>query len=118
MRWPTAAQWFAVLIGLFLGVRAVTTLLAGASFALPGDGWRAVFQLTVACALAVAAWRTSLTRRIVLGVGLAYVLVTALGDPGHSVLGVMPVDFRDKFIHPLIAVLAFIALAIPRLRKR
>jgi hypothetical protein len=34
------------------------------------------------------------------------------------VLGVMPVDSRDKIVHPLIAVLAFIALAIPRLRRR
>jgi hypothetical protein len=34
------------------------------------------------------------------------------------VLGIIPVDARDKVVHPLIAVLAVVALAIPRLRRR
>ena len=118
MRWLTAAQTFALLIGLFLAVRAVSTLAAGASFDLPGDGWRAAFQLIVAGALAFALARPAWTERIVLGVGMAYVALTVLGNWGNSVLGVIPVDSRDKLVHPLIAVLAAVALLIPRLRGR
>jgi hypothetical protein len=116
MRWLTAAQWYAVAAGLFLAVRSLTTLLASPSFALPGDGERGVFQLVIACALGAAVVRASLTGRIVLAVGLIYVVVTVLGDPGHSVLGIFPVDGRDKIVHPLLAVLAFVTLAIPRWR--
>jgi hypothetical protein len=118
MRWLTAAQTFALLIGLFLAVRAVTTLAGGASFGLPGDGWRAAFQLIVAGALAFALARPAWTERIVLGVAVAYFALTVLGDWGNSVLGVIPVDSRDKLVHPLIAVLAIVALLIPRLRRR
>jgi hypothetical protein len=118
MRWLTAAQTFALLIGLFLAVRAITTLVAGASFALPGDGWRAAFQLLVALALGLALVRREWTKPIVVGVGVAYLVLTVLGDPGHSVLGVIPVDARDKLVHPVIAVLAAVALAVPRLRRR
>jgi hypothetical protein len=37
-------RWYGVAAALFLGTRAVTTLAAGASFAVPGDGWRSLFQ--------------------------------------------------------------------------
>ena len=46
--WTGAAsvpRWYCVAVGLFLGIRAITTLAAGASFAVPGDGWRSLFQL-------------------------------------------------------------------------
>ena len=50
---PTSVpRWYCVAIGLFLGIRAITTLTSGASFAVPGDGWRAVFQLIAVAILA------------------------------------------------------------------
>jgi hypothetical protein len=117
MRWLTAAQTFALLVGLFLAVRAITTLAGGASFGFPGDGWRAAFQLLVAGALGLALVRHEWSRRIVLAVCGAYVVLTVLGAGSDSVLGVIPVDARDRIVHPLIAVLAAVALVIPRLRE-
>jgi hypothetical protein len=118
MRWLTAAQTFALLIGLFLAVRAVTTLAAGASFGLPGDGWRAAFQAGVAAALALALLRPQRIERIVLAVGLTYAAITVLGAGSDSVLGVIPVDSRDRVVHPLIALLALAALTVPLVRRR
>src|SRR5258708_6833228 len=44
----SAPRWYCVAPGLFLGTRAITTLAAGPSFALPRDGWRALLQLAPA----------------------------------------------------------------------
>ena len=46
-------RWYAVAVGGFLFVRAISTLAGGASFAVPGTGWRSLFQL-VAVAILVA----------------------------------------------------------------
>jgi hypothetical protein len=104
MRRPPA-RWYAIVVGAFLAIRALSTLVAGASFATPGDGWRAVFQLFVAAALLLALSTRFSTARTDFAVGVLYVLVTVLGlVDGHDVLGVIPVDSRDKVVHPLIAV--------------
>ena len=108
---PTPAQSYAILVGAFLTLRGASTLLAGASFARPGDGWRAVYQLTVAAVLLLSARRRSSARAAVLAVGAFYALVTLLGIlGGHDILGVVPVDARDKVVHPLLA-LAGLAIA-------
>jgi hypothetical protein len=109
----TAAEWYAIVVGALLAIRGATTLLAGASFMRPGDGWRAVFQLSVACVLLLSARGRESARRAVLGVGLLYVIITVLGlVNGHDVLGVIPVDTRDKVVHPLLAIVALTIVAL------
>jgi hypothetical protein len=111
----SAPRWYAVAIGLFLGIRAITTLAAGASFAVPGDGWRSLFQLVAVAILAAGIVSPKAARIAVVAVTVIYLLATLseLAD-GIILLGAIPVDMRDRIIHPLIAVLGAIALAIGR----
>jgi hypothetical protein len=116
--WTGAAsvpRWYAVAIGLFLGIRAISTLAAGASFAVPGDGWRSLFQLVAVAILAAGIARPKTARVTVAVVTVIYLLATASElVNGTVLLGAIPVDMRDRIIHPLIAVLGAIALAIGR----
>jgi hypothetical protein len=111
----SAPRWYAVAVGLFLGIRAVTTLAAGASFAVPGDGWRSLFQLVAVAVLAVGIARPRATRAAVAAVTVIYLLATAYEvTGGATLLGAIPVDMRDRLVHPLIAVLGAAALLIGR----
>jgi hypothetical protein len=113
---PTSvARWYCVAIGLFLGIRAITTLTSGASFAVPGDGWRAVFQLIAVVILAAGIAVPRASRIAAAAVSVIYLLATVseLAD-GTTLLGAIPVDMRDRFIHPLIALLWAVALVIGR----
>jgi hypothetical protein len=113
----SAPRWYAVAVGLFLGIRAVTTLAAGASFALPGDGWRSVFQLVAVAVLAAGVASPRAARAAVAAVTVTYVLATAYEvSGGATLLGAIPVDMRDRLVHPLIAVLGAVALLIGRRR--
>jgi hypothetical protein len=108
-------RWYAVAVGVFLGIRAVTTLAAGASFAVPGDGWRSLFQLAAVAVLAAGIASPRAARAAVAAVTVIYLLATVseLWD-GTTLLGAIPVDMRDRLVHPLIAVLGAVALLIGR----
>jgi len=116
--WTRAAsvpRWYCVAVGLFLGIRAVTTLAAGASFAVPGDGWRALFQLVAVVILAAGIAAPGAARTAAVAVGVIYLLATVSElVNGTTLLGAIPVDMRDRLVHPLIALLAAIALVIGR----
>ncbi len=108
-------RWYCVAIALFLGIRAVTTLAAGASFAVPGDGWRAVFQLAAVAILTAGTVSTRATRISVVTVTAVYLLASASElVNGTVLLGAIPVDARDRVVHPLIAVAGVVALVIGR----
>ena len=116
--WTGAAgvpRWYCVAAALFLGVRAITTLAAGASFAVPGDGWRAVFQLIAVAILAAGAASPRLTKISTVTVTVIYLLasVSELVN-GTVLLGAVPVDMRDRIVHPLIALAGAVALIIGR----
>jgi hypothetical protein len=116
--WTGAAgvpRWYGVAAGLFLGIRAISTLTAGASFAVPGDGWRSLFQLIAVAILAVRIANPRATRIAVAAVVVIYLLATLseLVD-GTTLLGAIPVDMRDRIVHPLIAGLGAVALVIGR----
>jgi hypothetical protein len=100
------AEWFAIVVGALLALRGVSTLVVGASFATPGDGWRAIYQLAISAILLLSLRGSrSSVASVVLFVGLLYALATVLGlINGHSILGVAPVSTRDKVVHPLLAV--------------
>jgi hypothetical protein len=117
-RWvglSSVPAWYCTVIGLFFAVRAVTTLAGGASFDAPGTGWRATFQLGAVAVLAVGVFRERSTRPCVGIVAAVYTIATiAEAFHGSDLFGVIPVDQRDRFVHPLIVVLAAVSLLIAR----
>lgn len=111
------ARAYALVVGLFLLVRAVTTLAGGASFALPGDGWRAAAQLAVASMLLACGPRHRTARIAALATAVLYTAETVLGSlDGTTILGAIPVDTRDMIVHPALAVLAYAAYFASRSR--
>lgn len=115
--WPAAARWCCVALGAFLAVRAVSTLAVGASWALPGDGWRSLWQLAMAAVLAVGVARASAAPAAVALVGAVYAAATVLElFNGVELLGAIPVDMRDRVVHPLVAIVAAVCVLIARRR--
>ncbi|MFI2281192.1 hypothetical protein [Nocardia beijingensis] len=113
----TVAQWYCLIVGAFLLVRSVTTLITGAEFTLPGSGWRACLQLVVALTLLVGLRLRPLT--VVTAVGALYALETLLGIlGGGEILGVIPVDMRDRIVHPTLAVSAALVVLITLRARR
>jgi len=109
-----ATQWYAVLVAAFMVIRAGTTLAAGAGFGLPGDGWRSVFQLAIAAVL-VGGLVTGRTVPATVVVGVAYGASTVLeAFHGTDLLGVIPVDMRDRYVHPALAVAALACVLAER----
>jgi len=107
-------RWYGVAVGGFLLVRAISTLAGGASFAVPGDGWRSLFQLVAAAILVAGLVRPRAMRIAVAAVTAIYLLATVseLVD-GTVLLGAIPVDMRDRIVHPLIAILGVAVLYLP-----
>jgi len=126
--WTGAAgilRWYAVAVGGFLFVRAISTLAGGASFAVPGTGWRSLFQLVAVAILVAGPVRPRAMRAAVAAVTVIYLLATVSElVNGTILLGAVPVDMRDRIVHPLIAILGAAALFLPmavqsaRLRAR
>jgi hypothetical protein len=109
-RQPTRAAallWYSAALALFLAIRAGTTLAAGANFDAPGDGWRSVWQLAVVGVLLIGIARPRYRSAAVVGVGVVYLLATVseLFD-SVSLIGAIPVDMRDRIVHPLVACIA------------
>ena len=118
-------RWYAVAVGGFLFVRAISTLAVGASFAVPGTGWRSLFQLVAVAILVAGLVRPRAMRAAVAAVTVIYLLATVSElVNGTILLGAVPVDMRDRIVHPLIAILGAAALFLPmavqsaRLRAR
>lgn len=119
-RATTATRCYCLAIGLFLLIRGASTIMAGAGYGLPGDGWRAILQLALAALLLAAIRDRTTARHAVIAVGIIYAGQTLLGLHRHSILGVIPVDNRDHIVHPALAILALIAVAAkpPRRSRR
>jgi hypothetical protein len=114
----TPARLYCLAIGIFLLIRGGSTLTAGAGYGLPGDGWRAILQLTLAMLLLAAVTRRATAPRAVIIVGLIYAAQTLLGIHMHDLLGIIPVDSRDHTVHPAIAILALMAAVTSRRHRR
>ena len=110
----TPARCYCLVVGLFLLTRATSTMIGGAGYGLPGDGWRAILQLALGTLLIAAATSRATARTAAIVVGLIYTAQTLLGLHMHDILGVIPVDSRDRIVHPTIAVLGLMAAAATR----
>jgi hypothetical protein len=107
-------RWYGVAVGGFLFVRAISTLAGGASFAVPGTGWRSLFQLVAVAILVAGIVRPKAMRIAVAAVTVIYLLATVSElVNGTVLLGAIPVDMRDRIVHPLIAILGATALYVP-----
>jgi hypothetical protein len=107
-------RWYGVAVGGFLFVRAISTLAGGASFAAPGTGWRSLFQLVAVAILVAGIVRPKAMRIAVAAVAVIYLLATVSElVNGTVLLGTIPVDMRDRIVHPLIAILGAAALYLP-----
>jgi hypothetical protein len=101
-------------VGLFSDPSHQRTLIGGATYALPGDGWRAILQLALATLLIAATTVRTTARTAAIFVGLIYAAQTLLGLRMHDILGIIPLDSRDRVVHPTIAILALVAAAATR----
>jgi hypothetical protein len=111
---------YLIAVALLFGVRAATTLAGGADWALPGAGWRSVWQLAVLAVAIIGLAVPRLARWAVGLIGATYLLATVseLVDP-LVLVGAIPVDMRDRLVHPLVGVLAVVALVVSsRLARR
>lgn len=107
--------WFLLGEVLLLGIRAGTTLAGGADWGFPGDGWRSVWQVAMVTIAVVGLLVPVALRPAALLVGVVYLVVTILElFDGTSLFGVIPVDARDRIIHPAVALLAALALLVTR----
>jgi hypothetical protein len=107
-------RWYGVAVGGFLFIRAISTLAGGASFAVPGTGWRSLFQLAAVAILVAGIVRPKAMRIAVAAVTVIYLLATVSElVNGTILLGAIPVDTRDRIVHPLIALLGAAVLYLP-----
>jgi len=107
-------RWYGVAVGGFLFIRAISTLAGGASFAVPGTGWRSLFQLAAVAILVAGMIRPKAMRIAVAAVTVIYLLATVSElVNGTILLGAIPVDTRDRIVHPLIALLGAAVLYLP-----
>ncbi|HEV2981974.1 MAG TPA: DUF4383 domain-containing protein [Solirubrobacteraceae bacterium] len=112
LRARSAAQWFCLVVGVLLALRGAQQLLGGAGFGTPGEGWRATQQLLTSLLLLLGQRTERGARLVLIPFALFYVVLALVGDiNGHEAFGLLPVDARDKVIHPLYAVLALLILA-------
>src|SRR5581483_4450675 len=109
----SAPRWYCLLVALFLGVRAVSTLAAHPNFAVPGDGWRSVWQLAMVALLAAGTAGLLAAQAAAGVVGGVYATATALeAFHGTALFGVVPVDMRDRIVHPVLAGLALACIYV------
>ena len=121
LRSRTAAQWFCLVVGVLLALRGAQQFLAGAHFGTPGEGWRASQQLLFAAMLLFGQRTAGGARLVLIPFAVFYTVVAFVGDiNGHDAFGLLPIDTRDKFVHPVYAVLAIAILAAGwrQVRKR
>ncbi|MFJ9743611.1 DUF4383 domain-containing protein, partial [Streptomyces sp. NPDC101166] len=104
--------WYCLLVTIFLTVRATTTLAAGPQFSMPGTGWRAAWQLLLAAVLLAGLLRPRIARTAVTLVAATYLLATiseALNPA--DLLGFIPVDMRDRIVHPALSAAGLACVA-------
>jgi hypothetical protein len=99
-------------VGVLLALRGAQQLLAGAGFGMPGEGWRASQQLFTALVLLLGQRTQRGARLVLIPFALFYAVLAIVGDiNGHEAFGLLPIDTRDKFVHPIYAVLTLALLA-------
>jgi hypothetical protein len=126
---PSPARLYATLIGAALVVFGIVGFFYSASFGSPGavddvfgafpvNGWLNLIHIaTGAIGLLVAGYAA---RRYALWLGIAYLLIAVWGfltGSGDSLLGLVPVNTADDFLHLALGLLGVgAAFATPKSR--
>jgi hypothetical protein len=126
MEGATPARLYATLVGGVLVIAGIIGFFYSASFGSPGNvddvfgilavnGWHNVVHiLTGALGLLVAGYAA---REYALGLGIVYIAIAIWGfiiGSGDSILGFIPVNTEDNFLHAILGVLGVgAALATP-----
>lgn len=118
---PSPARLYATLIGAALVVFGIVGFFYSASFGSPGavddvfgafpvNGWLNVIHIaTGAIGLLVAGYAA---RRYALWLGIAYLIIAIWGfltGSGDSLLGLVPVNTADDFLHLVLGLLGVAA---------
>ena len=116
MQDATPARLYATLVGGVLVIAGIIGFFYSSDFAAPGDvdsvfgildvnGWHNVVHIaTGLLGLAVAGYAA---RTYALGLGLVYLVVAIWGfiiGDGDSILGFIPVNTEDNFLHLILGV--------------
>jgi Domain of unknown function (DUF4383) len=131
MEASSPAKLYATLIGAILTILGIIGFFYSGSFGSPGEvdkmfgilavnGWHNVLHLvTGLLGLAAAGYAA---RQYALGLGVVYVAIAIWGfiiGNGDSILGFIPVNTADDFLHLILGVLGIAAgLATPAVAAR
>jgi hypothetical protein len=127
------AQWYALIFGVVLVVAGIIGFFYSASFGSPGkvDGvlgildvnaWHNIVHLaTGALGLLAFAGGYDYARKYAYGLGAVYIVVAIWGfiiGDGESILGFIPINTEDNFLHLLIGIAGIGAgLATPAVQR-
>jgi hypothetical protein len=122
----TPAQWYCLIFGATLLLVGIVGFFADAGFDvgsdIDGDKLLGIFEVSGihnlihiasgALLLATAPKRAT-ARAAALGFGVVYLLVTIIGFiQGDNVLGIIPVNSADNFLHVAISLLAIVSALV------
>jgi Domain of unknown function (DUF4383) len=123
MEGASPARLYATVVGAVLVIAGIIGFFYSASFGSPGDvddvfgilsvnAWHNVFHiLTGAIGLLVAGYAA---RQYALWLGIVYIALTIWGfviGSGDSILGFIPINTEDNFLHLILGVLGLAAYA-------
>jgi len=127
MEGATPARLYATVVGAVLVVAGILGFFYSASFGSPGEvddvlgilsvnAWHNIVHiLTGAVGLLVAGYAA---RQYALWLGVIYIAIAIWGfaiGSGESILGFIPINTEDNFLHAILGVLGVLAaLATPR----
>jgi Domain of unknown function (DUF4383) len=127
MEGATPARLYATVVGGVLVIAGIIGFFYSASFGSPGEvdevfgilsvnAWHNIVHiLTGAIGLLLAGYAA---REYALGLGIVYLVVAAWGfiiGGGDSILGFIPINTEDNFLHLILGVLGVLAaIATPR----
>lgn len=123
----TPARLYATVVGAVLVAAGILGFFYSASFGSPGEvddvlgilsvnAWHNIVHiLTGAIGLLLAGYAA---RQYALGLGIVYIAIAIWGfaiGSGESILGFIPINTEDNFLHAILGVLGILAgLATPR----
>ena len=96
------AQWFCLVGGGLLILRATIGVAIDPDFGAPGEGWHQLFHLVSGVALLAASFQAGPALALTLAFAGTYGAITIAGlVDGQDVVGVLPVETSDNRLHTL-----------------
>ena len=130
MEGSSPARLYATLVGGTLVIGGIIGFFYSSSFGSPGhvdavfgildvNGWHNILHIVTGGLGLLAAGYAA--RQYALGIGVVYIAIAIWGfiiGDGHSILGFIPVNTEDNFLHVILGVLGLAAgLATPAVAR-